>query len=289
MDAEETVAEPSGNVMDTHQLRLMALLRELMRKRGHKGTARVLGVDHRTVAACVEGGALSRRMEGALERVLEADSGTPEAMQQERNEALTQRVEAIEQEVRETHESVDSGFRALREGHARALQGLERRLAQVEALRNGRSKAAADGAKASGAKASGAKADGVGGQPAARPLLRREHPELVTWEPAPDDEAVYGEAWPLVEEWRRLWAGHPSTGKGLSWLAAEERIRELEVAMLEEHVLTLPPEKEPLRGMWRHSQLRWRKAALGDVRRARAQRERIRWLRRVLTLGLWWE
>ena len=41
-------------------------------------------------------------------------------------------------------------------------------------------------------------------KPAAKPLIRREYPELVTWEATPDDEAVYGDAWPLVDEWRRL-------------------------------------------------------------------------------------
>ena len=87
-------------------------------------------------------------------------------------------------------------------------------------------------------------------------------PELVTKEPAPDDEEVYGEAWPLIEEWRRLREGHPNEGKGLSWLRTEERVRELEVTMLVQHGLTLPPETEPLRGLDRSSQLNWRKATL---------------------------
>ena len=109
----------------------------------------------------------------------------------------------------------------------------------------------------------------------------------MTKDPAPDDEEVYGAAWPLIDEWRRLWESHSSGGKGLSWLRTEERVRELEVAMLEEHGLTLPPETEPLRGMWRSSQLNWRKETLYDVRRAVAWAELRRWVRRVLTLGLW--
>ena len=71
--------------------------------------------------------------------------------------------------------------------------------------------------------------------------LRRLDPELVTEEPADDDPEVYGDAWPLVEEWRRLRADHPHQGKSLSWLVNEERL--LTLAMLEEHGLTLPPEK----------------------------------------------
>ena len=43
--------ERSRNVADAHHLRLMSLLQELVRdKGGMKGAARVLGIDHRTVA-----------------------------------------------------------------------------------------------------------------------------------------------------------------------------------------------------------------------------------------------
>ena len=80
-------------------------------------------------------------------------------------------------------------------------------------------------------------------------------------------------------------AGAEGAGEG----TAEVRIRELEVAMLEEYGLTLPPETEPLRGLWRRSQLNWRREALHDLRRAKARRELLRWVRRVLTLGLWWK
>ena len=92
----------------------------------------------------------------------------------------------------------------------------------------------------------------------------------MTKEPAPDDEEVYGAAWPLVNEWRRLWARHPQRGKGLVWLIDDERILELEVAMLKEH-------------------LQWREAALVRVRRERGEAERRRLLQRVLTPGLWRE
>ena len=113
---------------------------------------------------------------------------------------------------------------------------------------------------------------------------KRLYPELVTKEPAPDDEEVYGAAWPLIEEWRRLWKTHTGVGKDLAWLETEERVRELEVAMLEEHGLTLPPEKQPLHGLWRSAQLNWRKETLHEVRRAVAWRHL---LRKVLTCGLW--
>ena len=103
-------------------------------------------------------------------------------------------------------------------------------------------------------------------------------------EPTGDDADVYGEAWPLVEEWRWLRSTHPHLGGGVRWLETEARILALELAMLEEHGLTLPPETQPLRGFARRGQTGWRRAALRDTRRALA-RARVR---RVLTLGLWW-
>ena len=116
---------------------------------------------------------------------------------------------------------------------------------------------------------------------------QRRYPEVVTKDRAPDDEEVFGVAWPLIYEWRRLREGHPNEGKSLSWLMTEERIRQLEVAMLEDHGLTLPPETEPLRGLDRNSQLNWRIKTLNDVRMRRARRELLWSLLRVLTLGLW--
>ena len=71
----------------------------------------------------------------------------------------------------------------------------------------------------------------------------------MTREPAGDDAEVYAAAWPLVDEWRRLWDSHTPLGKGLAWVSRRERIPELEVAMLEEHGLTLPRETTPLRGL----------------------------------------
>ena len=62
---------------------------------------------------------------------------------------------------------------------------------------------------------------------------------------------------------------------------------EVELALLEEHGMTLPPEKQPLRGLDRSGQTSWRRTALYNTRRARAKSELMRWVRRVVTLGLW--
>ena len=110
---------------------------------------------------------------------------------------------------------------------------------------------------------------------------------MVTRQLADDDEEVYGAAWPLVDEWRGLWDGHAPTGRGLAWVSARQRILKLEVALLEEHGLTLPPETAPLRGLDRNEQLGWRQRELAGVRRRRARLELVRWVRRFITLGLW--
>ena len=46
-------------------------------------------------------------------------------------------------------------------------------------------------------------------------------------------------------EWRTLKGVHPSQGSGLAWLEEEEKLLELELSLLEEHGMTLPPETQP--------------------------------------------
>ena len=274
MITERQMDEERDDAEELHLLRLRALLHEMVRDRGRPEAARELGLDPRTVGTCMDGGAMSWRVREALERALLEGARPAADQQRERNDALERRVEALEKEMRDWMETLGKDIGALREEQARALRQMERRLVRAQVPGDDR-----DSEELSDAQGNA----GVGA------VGRRPYADVVTTDPRPDDEEVFDAAWPLVEEWRRLRDVHPGRGKGLNWLSAEERIRELEVAMLEEHGLTLPPEKEPLRGLWRGSQLNWRKKALNDVRKARARRELLRCLRRVLTLGLWWK
>ena len=61
----------------------------------------------------------------------------------------------------------------------------------------------------------------------------------------------------------------------------------VELALLEEYGLTLPPETYPLKGLDRSSQVNWRRKALEDTSKARKRGELLLWLRRLLTLRLW--
>ena len=180
---------------------------------------------------------------------------------------VSDRISGLEGELRE-------GLHALGEQQAQGMRRLERRIAQAEAGKGGGS--AADPVAAT-RPAPGAEALSS----------RRRYPELVTTAPDDDDQEVCGGAWQLVDEWRRLWDGHPAQGRGLAWVSRREQILELEVAMLEEHGLTLPPETEPLRGLDRGAQLNWRLKELHEFRKRRARLELLCRLRLVLSLGLW--
>ena len=273
MKAREPIFEKSRSVEDLERMRLMALLRELARDKGVKEAAQALDVDHRTLISSLESGKLTRRMRVALGKALLEGGGSPAAEQRERNDTLEGRLKEVEGRVEALGKDMHRGLAAV-QGEVKALRGERaqemRRLAQAEA--------------GGGARDEAAEAGGAVGKPKGRTSLRREYPELVTLEPAEDDEQVFGPAWPLIVEWRGLKDSHPNRGKGLSWLVTEERFLSVELALLEEHGMTLPPETYPLKGFDRNGQLNWRRTALYDTRRARAKREV---LRRVLTLGLW--
>ena len=275
MKAREHIFEKSRSVEDLERMRLMALLRELARDKGVKEAAQALGVDHRTLMSSLESGKLTRRMRVALGKALLEGGGSPAAEQRERNDALEGRLKEVEGRVEALGKDMHRGLAAV-QGEVKALRGERaqevRRLAQTEA-----------GGGARGAQEAG----GAVGKPKRSPSLRREYPELVTIEPAEDDEEVFGPAWPLIVEWRGLKDTHPNLGSSLSWLVTEERFLSVELALLEEHGMTLPPETYPLKGFDRNGQLNWRRTALYDTRRARAKRELLRWVRRILTLGLW--
>ena len=269
MKTTEHGIEDSRDVENVYHMRLMALLQELVRDKGYKGASRVLETDQRTVAESAKTGRLSRRVRQALERALQEGVGSAAARQRERNDKLEERVEALEK----GHDSLGKEVRS----RVAAVEG------RVEALRRDGPQGTGAGHAGAGPSQAEAGASGMGRKPPPRPRLRREYPDLVTLEPAEDDEEVFGEAWPLIVEWRELKATHANEGQGLDWLRTEERFLALELALLEEHGMTLPPARFPLRGFDRNGQVNWRQTALFDTRRALRKRE----LLRRLTFGLW--
>jgi len=259
-ERSDEVGGVSGKVQDAQ---LWNLLTGLVRDRGRVGAARELGVNFRTLAASVDSGRLSPRMRRALGEVVKAGGAKPSETE-ERVEALERRVGAVEEEIGALCDSV--------EAQAKGFGELEDRLAKLEE---------------SGAEA-GEPETGIGeeGSSAWSPP-RRAHglPDsgVVTMEEQPDEEHAFGPAAEMVAEWRRLRTG-AATGTKVERTTAEERRWELEVAMIGEFGLTLPPETEPLNESRRDDHLRWRRETLKQARRARVRAE---WLRRLLTLNLW--
>ena len=116
---------------------------------------------------------------------------------------------------------------------------------------------------------------------------RRAYPQLVTRVPAEDDEHVYKEAWPVIQEWREVESGHRYKGKTLTWMKRHERLLELERRLLDEFQLTLPPARHPIDKEMRRKLLRWNEDDLRSIRGRIVRRLMLRWIRRILTVGLW--
>ena len=274
MSDRESIFEESRSVEDLQHLQLTVLLTEMVRNRGVMRAARDLSVNYRTLSAALETGRLSRRMRGALEKALLEGAASPAREQLERNDLLAGRLERVEELAEASTRglaTVHGEVEDLRNEHGRALRSIEGKLAQGD-----------------GGKGTAGSTPAV--SPAQRPSPprppRREFPELATLEPAADDERVFGDAWPLIQEWRQLRSTHPDRGKGLEWLREEERLMTVELALLDDHGLTLPPQDYPLTGLNRSNQTNWRRTTLAETRRDRRRRERLRWPLRALALPL---
>ena len=110
---------------------------------------------------------------------------------------------------------------------------------------------------------------------------------VVTLDLQPDEEHAFGQAAPLVKEWRELRVGGDQVAGRVDQGRATVRRWEMEAEMLEDFHLTLPPETHPLDDERRADHVRWRREALAEARRELARAERARWMRRTLSFGLW--
>ncbi len=249
------------------ELRSLALLDDLVKVRGRKGAAEALGVNRRTLAANVDGGKLTAQMREAIDRVLLLGDAAVAAREQERFAGLEQRLAALEEKfgvVEEISARLDETDRAMRKAVHR-LSEVEERIGEMEA----------------------SQVVGDAGQPEKRTRSSRErsYHNVVTPDPLLDDAAVFGEAAEMVDEWRRLRTAHPATRDRP--LCVEERMLELEIALIDEFKLTLPPETYPWDGLSRADQVYWRRRALRDVHRRRVLQDAWHFVQRVLTLRIW--
>ena len=255
---------------------LLDLLDALVNDLGKVAAAEALGVNYRTLATCYDSRHVSRRMRRALEGYRDTAVGCGDEPDDESDSDITEQVVSLEQRVAALEEDRRE-LREVIEAQAGQLAQLER---QVGALEEG--------------KRQRDKADAVGDDDDQCRGWRpppRDHglPDagVVTLEEQPDEERAFGPAVALVVEWRGLRTADGTTGGQVDRAGAAVRRWELEVVMIGDFGLTLPPETEPLDASRREDHLRWRREALAAARRELSKAKRLRWLRRALTLGVW--
>ena len=274
MNEQDFYPESSRSLDSLRHMRLMALLRDMIEAEGKVQTAAALGVNYRTLVRHEETGRLTDRMADALERHLLLGGGSAATQQQDRVDALVERVSALERELHGGLEAVVGEVRAFREEHARSMRHVERRLVRLEAGGHGSETPSPTGA------------DSEPG-PKRRYAPSRPYPQLVTLEAEPNEDLVYGDAAPVIVEWRSVRAEFLKTHTTLDRTEVQEPMLEMEIALVGEHELTLPPASFPWDEFDRRDKV-WERTQ--DLKRVRAERNRAllrRWLRRVLTFGLW--
>ena len=181
--------ESSRSLDSLRQMRLVALLHDMVDDDGKVKAAKTLGVNHRTVSRAVESATLTERMSDALERHLLLGGGSAAAQQRKRVETLEERLVALEEELRGSLEAVVGEIKALREEQARATRHVERRLRRLEAGMNGSEMSSHVSVEPESSKR--------------RYVRPRTYPQLVTQQAEPDENLVYGDATPVIVEWRK--------------------------------------------------------------------------------------
>ena len=248
---------------------LLDLLDALVNDQGPTGAAEALGVNYRTVSRCQQSRRVTRRMRQVLQEFRDAQDAGDDGPGVGAGESQHDSVSALERENRGLRETV--------EAQAEELETLRRQVAELEEREQ---------------PTGGGDAVGGGqGQPEDwRPPRRRPGlpgAGVVTLDEQPDEAHAFGPAAPLVVEWRRVRSAGQAAGSRVDLAAARVRRWDLEVEMLRDFHLTLPPETDPLDESRRRDHVRWREESLAEARRELGRAKRIRLLRRVLTLGLW--
>lgn len=231
---------------------LIELLRLMHKEQGKNKTAAKLGVDRKTIWRALEAGRLTPRLRDALERERQA---TELAAEREAagGDRLELRVEGLERRLQDVEEQLAGGLGRLGE----ELAGVRDEVKTLAWTRPG------------GAPS---------GDASTLPSPHRTYPQVVTVEALPDDGDVFGEALPQIVEWRNQKARFKAHWPSVEGLEAEVRMLELELELIEERRLTLPPGRLPWEWDQRRREARRRAQQLGT---ARTNLRRARWRRRV--------
>ena len=273
-ETEWSGATPS--LESPRQLQLTALLKDVMEALGQVKAAQKLGIDRKTLWRCRKKGRLTPRLSAALERLLMERELSAAMKQGGRVTELERQVTGLQGELRRSRKDAEGRSDGLREEHARGMRYVERRLVALEAGRN----------TDKGASLGGEEPDA----PKRRYVPPRTYPKLVTLDAEPDEGQVYGDATPVIVEWRKAknaFSALLKTGTELEQEEARIRMLKVEIALIEKHELTLPPAAYPWGREDRREQVRRREGSLGDAVVDRNRALLRRWLRRILTFGLW--
>ncbi len=278
MAESEQYPEATRSVDSLRELRLTALLGDLIGEQGKTQAAETLGLSARTLTRFEESRRLTRVLAAALETHLLKGGGAAADRQRRQAVDAAERVAELEKALSEGLGAVRREGERAREEQARALAELGQRVAALEA---------AGSVSPSAPVSVAAKAQPGNPAPAAKPVVerpRRTYYDLVTAEAEPGEELVYGDAaTAVIVQWREARDAVPRTREGLDRLNARQRRMELEIELIEEHKLTLPPARQSWDWGDRRQEVRRRNEALAEVI---VDRKMLR-LRRFLTFGLW--
>ena len=277
---EEGEQYPAGSrsLDSLGEMRLVALLGDMIERQGKPGAAETLGVSVRTLGRFEESRRLTRTVAAALEAHLLRGGGSAADRQRRQAADVAERGAGLDKALPEGLEALRQEGQSAVGEQAKSLGDLERRVAALEAA--GSNAAVMNGGAPTKAQPA---SRGTSAQPMVqRP--RRVYPDLVTAEAEPGEELVYGEAaTAVIIQWREARDAFAAATDAMDILNARERRLKLEVELIETHELTLPPATRP--GDWgdRRQEVRRRNEMLDEVMVDR----RMLKLRRFFSLGLW--
>ena len=267
----------------TDDEQLLAALEELVGRTSREEAAALLGVSVRTVIRTASEKRLTPRMRDTLTLRLSGDEEADQAAEPARkdDEDLARRLMQIEARM----EALEETTGVLREAPPAADRAPPVVVARADGPEGAVPAPEASTRAATTPPVPGVEQPVIGPGTATTP--RRPHPELVMLEAKDSEELVYGRAAPLIAEWRRVRAGHLDEGRSRVEQATDwVRMCELELALIGEHGLTLPPDSYPWDRFQRRDALRHRELWLGYARAERRRAAVWRSLRRFLTLGI---
>lgn len=280
MAESESYPDATRSVESLRELRLLALLGDLMGEQGKTQAAETLGVSPRTLTRFEESRRMTPTLAGALERHLLEGGGSAAATQRHRLRMLEDGQKELEKALSDGLAELRKQEERAREEQAGELAELDRRVAALEAAGSAMAPPGT-GANAAGNGPTGPQAT-AGTPPVSRP--RRVYDDLVTDDAEPGEELVYGDAaTAVIVRWREARDAFSQATDAQDVLNARQRRVELENELIQEHELTLPPATRPWDWGDRRQEVRRRNKLLDQTI---VDRKMLK-LRRFLTLGLW--